>query len=140
MVCDTYGGGVIHSGASQESFYELDKALAAPTVVTDVFNLDVLFAFRGSGKDLYLCIMTNPVAEIWTELGISLLIIIARVASRWEAVGLRGLAPDDWLMALAGVRQDFLGQKCPAKFSEGIFHDRQYAGVSCEGVLARTCK
>ncbi|KAI5461813.1 hypothetical protein BGZ63DRAFT_444564 [Mariannaea sp. PMI_226] len=41
--------------------------------------------------------------EAWTYLGISLVVIAARIAARWRLLGFSGLAFDDFLMILAGL-------------------------------------
>lgn len=45
----------------------------------------------------------NFVAEFFSLLGISLVVISLRIASRISSLGLRRLQLDDYLMVLAGV-------------------------------------
>ncbi|KAH8807837.1 hypothetical protein F5884DRAFT_347824 [Xylogone sp. PMI_703] len=44
---------------------------------------------------------TNFVAEAWSYLAIDLVIVAIRLGTRWHTLGLRGLAPDDYLMTAA---------------------------------------
>ncbi|RFU34288.1 hypothetical protein B7463_g2078, partial [Scytalidium lignicola] len=46
---------------------------------------------------------TNFVVESWTYLAINLVVVAFRLGSRWYTLGLRGLAIDDFLMAVAGL-------------------------------------
>jgi hypothetical protein len=47
--------------------------------------------------------LTAFTVEAWTYLGLSLIVVAIRFGARWRWMGLGGLAPDDYLMVLAGV-------------------------------------
>lgn len=46
---------------------------------------------------------TNPLVEYWTYLAIDIVVVAGRIAARWQTVGFRDLAPDDYLMVVAIV-------------------------------------
>jgi hypothetical protein len=41
--------------------------------------------------------------ETWTLYGVGSLVIFARIASRWRAIGLSGFRPDDYLIVFSWV-------------------------------------
>ncbi|WAO92316.1 Hypothetical protein NCS54_00982000 [Fusarium falciforme] len=47
--------------------------------------------------------LTAFTVEAWTYLGLSLIVVAIRFGARWRWMGLGGLAPDDYLMVLAGL-------------------------------------
>lgn len=44
---------------------------------------------------------TNPLVEYWTYLAIVIVVVAGWIAARWQTVGFRDLAPDDYLMVVA---------------------------------------
>lgn len=46
---------------------------------------------------------SSLVAEEWIEYGVGTLIILLRILTRVKMVGLKGLAPDDFLIIVAWV-------------------------------------
>lgn len=51
--------------------------------------------------------LTSFTIEAWTYLGIDLVVVTVRILAQWRQKGMRGLAPDDFLMIIAGVSSSY---------------------------------
>lgn len=52
--------------------------------------------------------MDSLLLESWTLYGLGVIVVIARLVTRYRLVGFRGAKPDDYLMILAMVRCTFV--------------------------------
>ncbi|KAI5466821.1 hypothetical protein BGZ63DRAFT_409971 [Mariannaea sp. PMI_226] len=74
--------------------------------------------------------LTSFTIEAWTYLGISLVVIAIRFGARWRWLGFSGLAPDDFLMLLAGLA--FAGETAAAHYVGAYWHGLSNNGLTDE--------
>lgn len=77
----------------------MDLHTKSPFVYTDDrFSLGRVIGRRDVPK------MDSLLLESWTLYGLGVVVVIARLVTRYRLVGFRGAKPDDYLMILAMVR------------------------------------